>query len=70
MKDEDWIEEIGGPACADCRFWDSDIPADDPESDVAGDCRRYPKTRRKKSYEWCGEFELDPADRAKFKARP
>lgn len=68
MKDEDWGLEFGF-ACVDCRYWDSDVPSEDPMAETSGDCHRYPRTRRKKSHQWCGEFELDPEDRQRFEAQ-
>jgi hypothetical protein len=61
MKDEDWIEAIGAPACTDCRFFE-------PSAGERGWCRRFPKGVQTQTHQWCGEFELTPSARRAFEA--
>lgn len=79
MKDEDWIEAIGGAHCSDCRFF-SPVENIHAHDDTArGECKRHPPTIIHgtgdvgtwpiiEATEWCGEFELAPDARRAFEA--
>lgn len=73
MKDENWIEAIGGAHCSDCRFFDEK----ETEEGSIGICRlRAPRQNEfgvvkwpiVTSGDWCGEFELSPSARRAFEA--
>lgn len=77
MKDEMWIEAIGGAHCSDCRFYDEQHANDER---AMGFCRRFPPTRpfdhdvgqgafaEVAGSDWCGEFELEADRRRAFEA--
>jgi hypothetical protein len=65
MKDEMWIEAVGGAHCNDCRFYSGPPENDDDE---VGICVRYPHWEERRTYDWCGEFELEPSRRRAFEA--
>lgn len=75
MKDEMWIDAIGGAHCSDCRFFED--AGKETANDSIGICRRQaPRTNEYgvvkwpivKAGDWCGEFELSPSARRAFEA--
>lgn len=79
MKDEDWIDCIGGAHCSDCRFFVEVERLHDEEGTINGECHKLPPTVIHgtgdvgtwpiiEGTEWCGEFELSPSARRAFEA--
>lgn len=76
MKDELWIDAVGGAHCSDCRFFSEVDTLQD--GTVRGECHRNPPVLLHKtdigtwpiieSHEFCGEFELKPSLRRSFEA--